>query len=88
MVWYGPVFPGFFIGETQMNFNTVIQLLIGIVFFGIWTFVVFYIKPEMLDSYMSFVVFIVSGLIGRATGHATRDVLPSKDEPKQEEVKQ
>lgn len=65
-----------------MSFKTIVQLLIGIVGFGIWTFVAFYIKPEMLDSYMNFVVFVVSGVIG----HAIRDVLP--DEPKQEEVKQ
>jgi uncharacterized membrane protein len=67
-----------------MQFKTIVQLLIGIVGFGIWTFVAFYVKPEMLDAYMNFVVFIVSGVVG----HAIRDVLPSKEETKQEEVKQ
>lgn len=56
-----------------MSFKTAVQLLIGITGFGIWTFVAFYVKPEMLDSYMNFVVFVVSGVIG----HAIRDVLPS-----------
>jgi hypothetical protein len=67
-----------------MQFKTVVQLLIGVIGFGVWSFVVFYVKPEMLDAYMGFVVSVVSGVIG----HAIRDVLPAKEETKQEEVKQ
>jgi hypothetical protein len=67
-----------------MSFKTAVQMFIGVVGFGVWTFVVFYVKPEMLDAYMGFVVSVVSGVIG----HAIRDVLPAKEEPKQEEVAQ
>jgi hypothetical protein len=67
-----------------MSFKVIVQLLIGVIGFGVWTFVVFYVKPEMLDAYMGFVVSVVSGVIG----HAIRDVLPSKEEPRQEEVTQ
>jgi hypothetical protein len=91
-----PAFAGVFIGEKEMQFRTMMQLMIGIVGFVIWTFIVFY-APELQNSeYLKFVqgaVVVVVGLALRDTTQAkveqkVQDMVKDEIKPQANEIQQ
>lgn len=68
-----------------MQFRTAVQISMGAVGFGIWSYTSF-MEMNMPDDYMQFIKGIVVGVAALAL----RDMGAAKDQPeaKQEEVKQ
>jgi hypothetical protein len=67
-------FPAIFLSGGNMEFKVLMQLLIGIVGFAIWTFIVFY-APDLNNSeYLKF----VQGSVLTVVALALRDTVQAK----------